>query len=438
MNLWIKKNDKMKCRFLLLNLLLSNILFPCTMFVATDNDLILVGNNEDGFNPNAQVQFYPGTNGNYDRIYFSYDDGFPQGGMNDQGLVFDGFATKYFPLKEQGGKPIFKEYLAKLAMRKCSTVDEVIDLYKRYNLQSQRMEYYQLMFADRQGNSVIIEGDRIHHNRLGNQVVTNFYLSTLKKNKPIPCSRYKTTLTMLKKHKASVETFEKILNAVSQNQRSGRTIYSNIYDLKKGIIYIYYFGDFSHPVTIHLQEEIKKGHRVVDFSHYFQSTPGVKAFNKAYQTRIHRFRLPGIGLLISRFVFILALVLILFVLLVPHFKGIAEKLKVNQWKDTTPCFLWIWLISHATIGILGTGFLFMDITFTEMWLKLGLEIPSSLKYNLISWGMLMFTVGTTFLIIKARKKNELCLSLRIFLIILIINSLYLITHQITWGFFHLV
>jgi hypothetical protein len=317
-------------------------------------------------------------------------------------------------------------------------VDEVIALYKRCDLKSQRMEYYQLMFADAQGNSVIIEGDRFHRNRRGIQVVTNFYLSILKKSQPIPYNRYKTARAMLEKHSVSVGTFEKILAAVSQDQGPGRTIYSNIYDPGKGIIYIYYFGDFTRPVTIHLREEIKKGHRVVDFNRDFQATSGVKAFNEAYQKRIHRFRLPGIGLLISRLIFILALVLILFVFVASQFKGIAEKFKVNLWKDTTPRFFRVWLISHAAIGVLGTGFLFLDIQFTETWLKLGLEIPSSPVIFLVSWAMLLLTVGTILLIFKTRKKNPLRLFHRILLIILIINSLYLVTHHITWGLFHLV
>ena len=425
--------------FLLCILLLfsESVLFPCTMFVATDNDLTLVGNNEDGFNPIVRAHFYPGSEGTYGRVYFCHDDGYPQGGMNDQGLVFDGFATAYFPLKEQVGKPIFRGNLSSLAMRECATVDEVISLYKSYNLKSQRMEYYQLMFADRQGNSVIIEGDRFHLNRREVQVVTGFYLSTLKKDQPIPCKRYKIARTMLKKYPVNVTTFEKILGAVSQNLGTGRTIYSNIYDVRKGIIYIYYFGNFTQPVTIHLQEELKKGYRKVDFNRYFKATSAVKAFKNAYQKRIHRFRLPGIGLLISCSIFILALVFILFFLLASQFNSIAEKIKVNHWKDATPRFFRIWLICHAAVGILGTGFLFLDIPLIEILLKRGLEIPSYPVVILISWAMLLLTVVSAVFFINIRKKNSLPHTHRILIIILIINSLYLIIHHITWGFFHL-
>ena len=425
--------------FLLFILLLvsESVLFPCTMFVATDNDLTLVGNNEDGFNPIVRAHFYPGSEGTYGRVYFCHDDGYPQGGMNDQGLVFDGFATSYFPLKEQVGKPIFRGNLSSLAMRECATVDEVISLYKSYNLKSQRMEYYQLMFADRQGNSVIIEGDRFHLNRREVQVVTGFYLSTLKKDQPIPCKRYKIARTMLKKYPVNVTTFEKILAAVSQNLGTGRTIYSNIYDVRKGIIYIYYFGNFTRPVIIHLQEELKKGYRKVDFNRYFKATSAVKAFKNAYQKRIHRFRLPGIGLLISGLIFILALVLILFFLLASQFNSIAEKIKVNHWKDATPRFFRIWLICHAAVGILGTGFLFLDIPLIEILLKRGLEIPSYPVVILISWAMLLLTVVSAVFFINIRKKNSLPHTHRILIIILIINSLYLIIHHITWGFFHL-
>ena len=78
--------------------------------------------------------------------------------------IIDGFATGYFPLKEQAGKPIFRGNLSCRAMRECATVDEVIALYKNCNLKSQRMEYYRLMFADAQGN---LDDQEVHRIRFG-------------------------------------------------------------------------------------------------------------------------------------------------------------------------------------------------------------------------------------------------------------------------------
>ena len=66
----------------------------CTAFCALDaTGRVLVGNNEDYSNPRTKIRFVPATPGSYGRIYVGFDDMWPQGGMNERGLWFDGFAT---------------------------------------------------------------------------------------------------------------------------------------------------------------------------------------------------------------------------------------------------------------------------------------------------------------------------------------------------------
>ena len=43
-----------------------------------------------------------------------------------------------------------------------------------------------------------------------------------------------------------------------------KTLYSNIYDLKNGLVYLYYLHDFDNEVIFDLSEELKKGR------HYFE------------------------------------------------------------------------------------------------------------------------------------------------------------------------
>ena len=47
-------------------------------------------------------------------MYLGYDNGFPQGGMNDAGLAFDGFATGARPMSKQDGKRVFRRFLREL------------------------------------------------------------------------------------------------------------------------------------------------------------------------------------------------------------------------------------------------------------------------------------------------------------------------------------
>ncbi len=62
----------------------------CTVFYASSGDLALAGGNEDSFNPLTRAWFIPASDGRHGRVYFGYDDGLPQAGLNDQGLFFDG------------------------------------------------------------------------------------------------------------------------------------------------------------------------------------------------------------------------------------------------------------------------------------------------------------------------------------------------------------
>jgi hypothetical protein len=65
--------------------------------------------------------------------------------------------------------------------------------------------------------------------------------------------------------KASVQLCESILDAVHTEY----TQYSNIYDLKKRIVYLYHFHDFDNVIEIDLLEELKKGKKSYDIESLF-------------------------------------------------------------------------------------------------------------------------------------------------------------------------
>jgi hypothetical protein len=48
-------------------------------------------------------------------------------------------------------------------------------------------------------------------------------------------------------------------------------VYSNIYDLNKGLIYVYNQHDFDNVVVINIKDEFNKGERVIKFSSIFPS-----------------------------------------------------------------------------------------------------------------------------------------------------------------------
>jgi hypothetical protein len=79
-------------------------------------------------------------------------------------------------------------------------------------------------------------------------------------NPPYPCWRYTTALDKLSKADTySVELFRDIVKATHQELPYFPTLYSNIYDLKKGLIYVYLYHDFENVVVFDIAAELAKG-----------------------------------------------------------------------------------------------------------------------------------------------------------------------------------
>ena len=109
------------------------VVLACTAFCSAGAGQVLVGNNEDWNNPHTKIWFVPAKPGSYGRMYVGFDDLWPQGGMNERGLWFDGFATP--PVKATGSAnlPNFPGNIVDRAMAECSTVEDVVRLFSRFN-----------------------------------------------------------------------------------------------------------------------------------------------------------------------------------------------------------------------------------------------------------------------------------------------------------------
>ncbi|HEX2535761.1 MAG TPA: hypothetical protein VHK69_18595, partial [Chitinophagaceae bacterium] len=81
-----------KCLSLTLLLLVLQPLAPfaCSLCKITINGRTVVGNNEDWTNPNSEIRFEPKGGGTYGYMCVGFDDHFPQGAVNEAGLLFDG------------------------------------------------------------------------------------------------------------------------------------------------------------------------------------------------------------------------------------------------------------------------------------------------------------------------------------------------------------
>jgi hypothetical protein len=247
----------------------------CTAFCASDGEVVLVGNNEDHSYPFTKVWFMPPEDGKYGGVYFVFDDlrggarGGIQGGMNDQGLFFDSFSGLPVEVSPKEGKPVYLGNLILKAMAECATVEEVLELFDQHSLPG--IWKNQIFVADSIGDSAIIEPLTVTRKTGHYQIVTNFYQSETRPEE-ITCWRYKTAKDMLESTDSiSADLFRGILNATSVDAASGNapTQYSNIYDLRQRIIYVYHFLNYENVLVIDVDEELKKGSHSYDLPSLF-------------------------------------------------------------------------------------------------------------------------------------------------------------------------
>jgi hypothetical protein len=77
-----------------------------------------------------------------------------------------------------------------------------------------------------------------------------------------PCWRYDKAFEMLNKiedeEDLTVDYFKSILDACHVEGPVGNTLYSNVFDLKNGVIYLYYWHQFYETAVLKVAEEIAR------------------------------------------------------------------------------------------------------------------------------------------------------------------------------------
>ena len=239
----------------------------CTIFTASFGDTVLFGNNEDYTNPKTYYWISPSTSQFLGGVYLGYDNLSPQGGINEKGLAFDYNALPRAGLNTHPELPSLYGNPGFIIIRECSTVEEAIDMAKSYSWGTSLT--YQMHMADATGDAVIIgagpDGELAFTRKEkgdGYLVSTNFNLSHHEHKEGL-CSRYDTAVEMLEKIKdedsLTVEYFREILDAVHAEGASSNTLYSNIFDLRNGTVYLYYWHQFDEVVVLSVEEELIKG-----------------------------------------------------------------------------------------------------------------------------------------------------------------------------------
>jgi linear amide C-N hydrolase (choloylglycine hydrolase family) len=245
--------------------------FGCLILFITDGKTILVGNHEDWYAQDAEVTFIPATGKKYGMLYFDFaSEKTAQGGMNTAGLFFDGTRTPFAPYNDNDLKEDCKCYIWKKILEECGTVDEALRYVEKYKITE--IEDVHILFADRKGNSAVVgvyDGKLQIHKRSGDhQLLTNFNLTNPSYGDEPVCPRFTMAEKMLAiDSSVTVENVEKILSKTHQDKL---TVYSNIYNLSSGEVYVYGHANFTRKVKLSLVNELKKGKHSIKIDSLFK------------------------------------------------------------------------------------------------------------------------------------------------------------------------
>jgi hypothetical protein len=255
----------MKSFIILIMTLTYNYCFCCSLIKITQDGKTIVANNEDAFFPNSKMGIEPAENGKYGVIYFGnndenledakYADFRPQGGINEAGLVYDGFAVPPVKCSDAVKQPFYYDSMIKEIMKNCSDVYQVKAILEKYNCCGLGI----LFFVDKTGNYLVADNDSLIIGSKKNYIQTNFH-PWEKTN----CWRYDVADSLLNNsYEYSVNFCNKVAKAMHQEFLIGGTQYTYIADLNEGLIYLYFYRDFNEVKCFNIKEELKKGKRVI-------------------------------------------------------------------------------------------------------------------------------------------------------------------------------
>ena len=250
--------------------------YSCSMYKITQDGKTIVGNNEDWINGNSEIWFVPAKDNKYGVMNIGFDNGFAQGAVNEAGLMFDGFAMSYLEVKNTKGKiKVSMTELIAPIMHKYSNVIEVKEHLSKIDLSI--LDKSMLVFVDKSGKYLIVEGDELILGNNAEQSFSNFYPSETSNPEMVNIDFYQKGLKQIRETeaKATLDYCSSIMNNFQQNL----TQYTTIYDLKDGIIRLYHHQNFDNFIELDLAEELSKGEHKLSIPELFpKNTKGYKYY----------------------------------------------------------------------------------------------------------------------------------------------------------------
>lgn len=113
------------------------------------------------------------------------------------------------------------------------------------------------VFVDREGKYLIVEADTLIKGNNQKYVLSNFCPSVTKDLSKVEIQRYKKGRKFLEnKSDTSITFCEAMMDTMHQCRAKigDGTLYTTIYDLNEGILYLYFYHDFKQRVEFNLKK----------------------------------------------------------------------------------------------------------------------------------------------------------------------------------------
>ena len=324
----------------------------CTNFKIKDDQTVFFGNSEDKtytpisetyitFIPRGQV-WYDGTTIEYGSVVVGYANGsaysWVQGGMNDQGLAFDSTGVPYTKPNPHDERPP----LLIPQIFTCISIDEVIESINSHSIFSGE-GYVQTFFVDKSGESVIYNvGENgelaVFRNNNSFQLATNYYVDNPSRGNPSSdaIERYDAAEEKLNdiitNENLTISSITSVLEAVHFEGGNLNTVYSNIFDVTNGDIYLYFFHQYEEVVKLNLEEELSKGRHTYRIADLFTQVTVENAYEEyhAYPFLVRNYYADIILLIVTGVINILLVLGLMFIVGKKSFRRLLEILKTTQ------------------------------------------------------------------------------------------------------------
>ncbi|RPI26973.1 MAG: DUF3471 domain-containing protein [Acidobacteria bacterium] len=233
-------------------LCLTDTVSACTIFRVTRGATTLVGNNEDDNTTATRIWFLAPEKGKYGRVFFGFTGGPPQGGMNDQGLFFDWVADN--PSDDWKRDPTKLNYAGSVSekiLEETATVEEALEVYEKWN--ETAFLKSRTMLVDKTGASAIVGWK-------------DGKVTVVRSHERFQAMGFGYGTASERLAKIGDVSFDSVRSILKSCVQSGQypTQYSNIYDLRHGEVWVYFYHREKPPVRLNLQAELVKGHHYYD------------------------------------------------------------------------------------------------------------------------------------------------------------------------------